>query len=68
MVLMVIDFWCLMCSGGVKNDENQMPTINRPDQSALIQTAVQQMTHGFVSLFERELDQVQTSLKEALYV
>lgn len=53
-------------SGEVKNDENQMPTTNRPEQAVLIQTAVQQMTHGFVNLFERELDQVQNSLKEAL--
>lgn len=33
-----------------------------------METTVQQVTHGFVNLFEKELDQVQSSLKEALYV
>lgn len=37
-------------------------------QGAVSDKTVQQMTHGFVALFEKELDQVQYSLKEALYV
>lgn len=36
------------------------------NQSAVVKRTVQQMTHGFVTLFEKELDQVQYSLKEAL--
>ncbi|XP_031633470.1 uncharacterized protein LOC116347140 [Contarinia nasturtii] len=48
-------------------DENQ-PT-NKKDvanQIAVNDKTVQQMTHGFVALFEKELDQVQYSLREAL--
>lgn len=36
------------------------------NQTAVMDKTVQQMTHGFVTLFEKELDQVQYSLKEAL--
>lgn len=48
-------------------DENQ-PSDDMKDtnQTAVMDKTVQQMTHGFVALFEKELDQVQYSLKEAL--
>ncbi|XP_055324135.1 uncharacterized protein LOC129578899 [Sitodiplosis mosellana] len=47
-------------------DENQPSNATDVQQSAVIDKTVQQMTHGFVALFEKELDQVQYSLKEAL--
>lgn len=49
-------------------DENQPANAKSLHQSAVIDETVQKMTHGFVTLFEKELDQVQYSLKEALYV
>lgn len=53
----------------VANDaENQPSNMNSINQSTVNNRTVQQMTHGFVNLFEKELDQVQYSLKEALYV
>lgn len=49
-------------------DENQPSNMIDGKQGAVNDKTVQQMTHGFVTLFEKELDQVQYSLKEALYV
>lgn len=50
------------------DDENKPRNTKNVPQGAVIDETVQQMTHGFVALFEKELDQVQYSLKEALYV
>lgn len=50
------------------DDENQSTNVKNINHGTLNGKAVQQMTHGFVALFEKELDQVQYSLKEALYV
>lgn len=49
-------------------DENQPSITIDGRQGVINDRTVQQMTHGFVALFEKELDQVQHSLKEALYV
>lgn len=54
-------------SGG-NGDENQLSNVKDANRTAISNRTVQQMTHGFVALFEKELDQVQYSLKEALYV
>lgn len=50
------------------DDENKPSNVKDVAQGAVIDKTVQQMTHGFVALFEKELDLVQYSLKEALYV
>lgn len=47
-------------------DENQPSNMKDTNRTAVMDKTVQQMTHGFVTLFEKELDQVQYSLKEAL--
>lgn len=58
----------LTLNSGANGDENQPSDVKDAPQSVVIDKTVQQMTHGFVALFEKELDQVQYSLKEALYV
>lgn len=55
-------------NSGENVDENQPLNVNDVNQTTVTDKTVQQMTHGFVALFEKELDQVQYSLKEALYV
>lgn len=50
------------------DEENQPSNPNNANQTAVMDKTVQQMTQGFVTLFEKELDQVQYSLKEALLV
>lgn len=47
-------------------DENQTPHQRLVNRGAIANRTAQQMAHGFVTLFERELDQVQHNLKEVL--
>lgn len=58
------DLSFVLDSGDDKN--NQISHADNFDQSTLPLVKVQQMTHGFIQYFEKELDQVQSSLKEAL--
>lgn len=61
-------FFCWFFENSMPNDDENQPTKEAKDinQTAIVNRTVQQMTHGFVTLFEKELDQVQYSLKEAL--
>lgn len=52
--------------GRSDDKNNKISHADNFDQSTLPVATVQQMTHGFVHYFEKELDQVQSSLKEAL--
>lgn len=57
---------CFFYYSTSSGDENQPSNMKDTNQTAVMDKTVQQMTHGFVTLFEKELDQVQYSLKEAL--
>lgn len=47
-------------------DENQSSKPKPVNRGAVANKTAQQMAHGFVTLFEKELDQVQHNLKEVL--
>lgn len=47
-------------------DENQSSKPKQVNRGAVANKTAQQMAHGFVTLFEKELDQVQHNLKEVL--
>lgn len=47
-------------------DENQSSKPKPVNRGAIANKTAQQMAHGFVTLFEKELDQVQHNLKEVL--
>lgn len=65
-ILHYLNWLCFFYNSTSSGDENQPSNMKDTNQTAVMDKTVQQMTHGFVTLFEKELDQVQYSLKEAL--